>query len=122
MYEVKKSPIHARGLSSTGPIAAHTVLGHCRSRPARDANSRYVLWVGRDPVEVLCKLKYINHSSRPNVAYYDDLSVVTLRAIGRGEEFTHNYCQWPRDDSEPGTCRSRVALPGSRAVALTEDA
>jgi hypothetical protein len=93
MYVVRESPIHGKGLFSTRRIAAHTVLGHCRTRPARDEDSPYLLWIGRDPVEVLCELKYINHSSRPNVVYYDDLAVVTLRAIGRGEELTHDYYQ-----------------------------
>ena len=42
-------------------------------------------------IEVLCNLKYINHSEDPNACYYDDLSVVALRDIEPHEEITHNY-------------------------------
>ena len=38
-----------------------------------------------------CDFKYINHSRTPNVAYYDDLTVVALKAIKAGEELLHDY-------------------------------
>jgi hypothetical protein len=93
MYEVRESPIHGRGLFSTTGIEPDTVLGVCRARPAGREDSPYVLWLGKQPVEVLCDLRFINHSPRPNVVYYDDLSVVALRTIRPGEELTHNYRQ-----------------------------
>jgi hypothetical protein len=50
------------------------------------------LWLDDDVlVNVTCDLKYINHSKKPNVAYYDDLSVVALKDIKAGQELTHDY-------------------------------
>lgn len=93
MFKVKKSPIHGKGLFSTTEIATDTVLGYCTTRPAEKHDSPYVLWLKQGPVEVTCDLRYINHSKKPNVAYYDDLSVVALKPISAGEELTHNYEQ-----------------------------
>jgi hypothetical protein len=42
-------------------------------------------------VDLLCRLRFINHSKKPNVAYLDNLSVVALRKIRPGDELTHNY-------------------------------
>ena len=93
MVKVKRSAIHGKGLFSTRDLAKGTLLGYCKTRPAEDVESPYVIWMEEGPLEVLCDLKYINHSPRPNVAYYDDLSVMTLRAVKAGEELTHNYEQ-----------------------------
>ena len=41
--------------------------------------------------EVVCNLKYINHSEKPNVVFYDDLTLVAIRDIKPGEELTHKY-------------------------------
>jgi SET domain-containing protein len=50
------------------------------------------LWISeRQGIEVICDLKYINHSQRPNACYYDDLSVIALRDIAPDEEITHDY-------------------------------
>ncbi len=51
-----------------------------------------MLWLGPDEgFEVLCHLRFINHSDDPNACYFDDLSVVALRDIAAGEEITHDY-------------------------------
>lgn len=93
MYKVQESTIHGHGLFSTTLIQENTILGFCQIRPAKKKQSPYVLWCEAGPVEVVCDLKYINHSATPNVAYYDDFSVVALTTIQAGEELTHNYEQ-----------------------------
>lgn len=87
---VGDSGIHGRGLFATEAIQKGTVLGSCRTRKTK-IESEYTLWVDKGPVDVVCRLKYINHSATPNVAYYSDLSVVALKNIKAGQELTHNY-------------------------------
>lgn len=94
MFEVRESPLHGRGLFARAFIPADTVLGHLVTEPAGDheLDGPYVLWVdGERPVKVTCDLRYINHSETPNAAYYDDLTVVSLRDIRPGEELLHDY-------------------------------
>ena len=88
---VADSDIHGSGLFAGRRIAAGTVIGRLRVRPAAE-DGPHVLWLdAKRGVQVTCKLKYINHSDRPNACYYDDLSVVALRDIEAGEEITHDY-------------------------------
>ncbi|GGX68472.1 SET domain-containing protein [Saccharospirillum salsuginis] len=88
--QVATSEIHGRGLFATRRIKAGTLIGHCQTRPTKTEND-YTLWLETGPVDVTCELKYINHGTRPNVAYYDDLSVVALRDIAPEEELLHHY-------------------------------
>lgn len=88
--KVGPSRIHGTGLFASDPIAADTVLGHLRTRKAR-RDGPYVLTTDAGAYRVLCKLRYINHSKTPNVAYVEDLTVVALRDIVAGEELTHDY-------------------------------
>lgn len=89
---VRRSPIHGRGLFATRPIAADTVIGRYRTEPT-DRPGPYSLWSGehRDCEDVICRFRFLNHSDRPNVALYDDYSVVALRPIEPGEELTLDY-------------------------------
>ena len=88
---VANSDIHGKGLFAKSPISGGTVIGRLRGKPCGE-DGTYVLWISEDKaIEVTCKLKYINHSERPNACYYDDLSVVALRDIAAGEEITHDY-------------------------------
>ncbi len=88
---VARSKIHGRGLFAREPIKNGDVIGWIEGKPSRKDGS-YVLWISaRRGIEVTCKLRYINHSDRPNACYYDDLSVVALRDIEPGEEITHDY-------------------------------
>lgn len=87
---VADSKIHGKGLFATERIKKGTVIGFCRTRKMRKPSS-YTLWLEDGPVDVTCRFKYINHNPNPNVAYYDDLSVVALKAIRSGEELTHHY-------------------------------
>ena len=90
MIEVKSSDIHGKGLFSTKKIRKHTVLGKCETKLTKKTNA-YTLWIGKKMIDITCDLKYINHSKKPNVVYYDDLTVVALKNIKPGEELTHNY-------------------------------
>ncbi|TXS95865.1 SET domain-containing protein [Parahaliea maris] len=88
---VRNSHIHGKGLFTTVGIRKGTVLGYCEREPVKKPND-YTLWIDdKDLYEVTCCLKYINHAASPNVAYYDDFSVVALRNIKKGEELTHHY-------------------------------
>lgn len=87
---VKSSKIHGKGLFTSVDLRQGTLLGYCNAVPVTDI-SPYTLWVGDELYDVTCRLKYINHAADPNVIYYDDLSVFTLRDIKAGEELTHHY-------------------------------
>jgi len=94
MFEVKESPLHGRGLFATQFIPEGAVLGWLKTKKAKKKkrDGPYVLWIdGKKPVRVTCDLRFINHSDRPNAAYYDDLSVMALRDILPGEEIVHDY-------------------------------
>ena len=89
---VKKSSIHGKGLFANEKIKAGQLIGWIKTKKARNVEGPYTLWVADNkPVEVTCLFKYINHSAKPNVVYYDDGSVVALRHIKRGKELTHDY-------------------------------
>ncbi|MFP1680024.1 SET domain-containing protein [Alloalcanivorax sp. C16-2] len=93
LVEVKESPIHGRGLFARAAIPRDTVLGVLKTKPAR-GDGPYVLWLddeGEERYRVLCDLRYINHAKKPNVAYYDDLTVVALKNIKTGQELLHDY-------------------------------
>ena len=88
---VAVSAIHGKGLFANTAIANGAVIGWLNGKPC-STDGDYILWISeRQGIEVLCDLKYINHSDEPNACYYDDLSVVALRDIEPHEEITHNY-------------------------------
>lgn len=92
LVRVAESPVHGRGLFAAKQIRKGTELGICKTRKAKK-DGPYVLWLedeDRD-VEVICDLKFINHGKKPNVSYYDDLSVVALKNIKPGDELLHHY-------------------------------
>jgi SET domain-containing protein len=88
---VDDSAIHGRGLFAKTYIPAGTLIGVVRGRPT-ESDGEHVLWINeRSGIQVLCDLRYINHSDTPNAAYYDDLEVRATRDIDPGEEITHDY-------------------------------
>jgi SET domain-containing protein len=87
---IANSHIHGRGLFAATAIRKGATLGICATSKTQDPGE-HTLWLDEGPVDVTCDLRFINHSKSPNVAYYDDLSVVALRHIRRGEELTHDY-------------------------------
>lgn len=91
MYEVKPSKIHGLGLFANTKISKGTVLGQLVGEPTQQ-DGDYVLWLDDEQgLEVTNDLRFINHAPTPNAAYFDDLTVGTLRDIEPGEEITHNY-------------------------------
>lgn len=92
LVEVGESPVHGTGLFASADIEEGTLLGLCTARAAKK-DGPHVLWLddGKQPMRVTCKLRYINHDPKPNVAYYEDLSVEALRDIRAGEELLHHY-------------------------------
>ena len=73
--------IHGKGLFAKTAIADGEVIGWLNGKPC-STDAAHVLWISeRQGIEVLCDLRYINHSDDPNACYYDDLSVVALRDI-----------------------------------------
>lgn len=92
---VQESRVHGLGLFARVDIARGTVLGELSGEFVEGDHS-HVLWVQNEQgdwngFEVQCDFKYINHSAHPNVAYYDDLTVVALKDIQAGDELFHNY-------------------------------
>ena len=82
-----------RGLFARAPISRDTVLGVLKTQAAK-GDGPHVLWLddeGKERYRVLCDLRFINHAKKPNVAYYDDLTVVALKNIKAGQELLHDY-------------------------------
>lgn len=92
LVTVKKSKIHGQGLFAKKDIKSGEIIGEVKGKPTKK-DGPYVLWMGdaRQGFEVSCILKYINHNRQANACYYDDLTVVALKDIKKGEEITHNY-------------------------------
>jgi hypothetical protein len=92
LVAVKKSKIHGQGLFAKKNIKAGEIIGEVKGKPTKK-DGPYVLWMDdtKQGFEVSCILKYINHHPRANACYYDDLTVVALKDIRKGEEITHNY-------------------------------
>lgn len=89
--QVKDSATHGKGLFAGENIKKGTIIGVVSGRKTQQ-ESIYTLWLDAEQgLRVQCDFKYINHSRSPNVAYYDDLSVVALKAIRAGEELLHDY-------------------------------
>lgn len=91
MYEVRESPIHGRGLFAKTLIPADTVIGTLEGDAVTE-DGPHVLWIDDEKgFRVSNDLKFINHATSANAAYYDDLTVMTLVDILPGEEITHDY-------------------------------
>ena len=91
LYKVGQSAVHGKGLFAVAPIVKDTVLGCCETRKVAVAGLHTLTLDHGSLHDVLCNLKYINHSKHANVSYYDDFSVVALRDIAAGEELLHDY-------------------------------
>ena len=91
--EVSNSPIHGKGLFTSRDIKKGTIVGVCKTKlRTNKTNGPYTLWVDDvTSVDVTCRLKYINHSSKPNVAYRSNLKVEAISDICAGEELLHDY-------------------------------
>jgi len=88
---VKKSNTHGRGLFAKEFIEEGELIGHVSGMwTVRDG--AHVLWLDENRgFRVHCNLRYINHDSEPNAAYFDTREVIALTDIHPGEEITHDY-------------------------------
>ena len=89
-FEVKESGIHGKGLFAKDKIKKGETIGSIKYIPTNE-DGPYVLWVGDQGVRVDCDLKYINHSNKPNACYCEDLNVIAIKSINKGDEITHDY-------------------------------
>jgi len=88
---VDDSGIHGCGLFAKQKIKKGEVIGEIKRKRAKK-DGPHVLWVSENEgYKVDGPLKYINHSTKPNAAYFDDLTVVALKDIKKDTEITHNY-------------------------------
>jgi len=88
--KVRPSQIHGKGLFTTVAIKRGTLIGYCKTAKTVEPGW-HTLSLESGDVDVTCKFKYINHHKKPNVAYYDDLSVMALRNLAIGDELLHDY-------------------------------
>lgn len=87
---VAQSPIHGKGLFASKSIKAGATLGRLQGMLTED-DGTYVLWLNKKiGLEITNEFRFINHDSNPNCAL-TDTDVVTLRAIEKDEELTHDY-------------------------------
>lgn len=88
----KESPVHGMGLFAKIDIKKNTVIGTLEGETVKN-DGPHVLWMndGKDKFKVKNELKFINHHKKPNVAYYDDYTVVALKNIKAGSELLHDY-------------------------------
>jgi len=87
---VDESPIHGKGLFAAKPIKADVSLGRLHGMLTED-DGTYVLWLDKHiGLEITNEFRFINHDPNPNCAL-TDTEVITLRAIKKDEELTHDY-------------------------------
>jgi uncharacterized protein len=92
--EVKRSPIHGKGLFATEWIWPGAYVGRYAG-PRVEEDGRYVLWIqGPDNTEYGVKgineLRYINHSPEPNVEF-EGVELFAMHGIAPGEEILLHY-------------------------------
>ena len=96
---VGASEIHGRGIFARRRIEKGQLIGIFEGLPSTDENHAHLLWVAEEDdsfwsLRVTNKLKYINHSPRPN-AEIQWVKLYALRIIQAGDEITHHYgAEW----------------------------
>ncbi len=96
------SEIHGRGIFARHRIEKGQLIGAFEGVPSTDENHAHLLWVAEEDgsfwsLRVTNKLKYINHSPRPN-AEIQWVELYALRTIQVGDEITHHYgTEWEEE-------------------------
>ncbi len=91
---VASSSIHGKGLFAKTRIKKEIYLGTYEG-PEAKRNGSHVLWVYEDNGKVigrrgLNKMRYVNHSNKPN-AEFDGFDLYSTRHIKTDEEITIDY-------------------------------
>ena len=94
LIQVKKSPIHGKGLFAKTAIPSGTHIGNYEGEETYE-DGAYVLWCYDEEDELFGidgknSLRFTNHSSSPNAIFRGD-ELWTLREISPGEEITFDY-------------------------------
>jgi SET domain-containing protein len=92
--EVRESRIHGKGLFACERIARGAYIGRYEG-PVVAEDGPHVLWVSPDEgdeygIDGRNEMRFVNHSVKPNAAFYED-ELYATRAIAAGEEITHHY-------------------------------
>jgi SET domain-containing protein len=122
--EVKRSPIHGKGVFAKRRIPANTLMGVFEGEPTT-RNGRYVLWVEYDDGEMVgikgCnELRYLNHSRSAN-AYLCGEELFSLHDIQPGTEITCDYGEdWA--DIDGGAALATPDQSGTHAPVAAQDA
>jgi SET domain-containing protein len=92
LVKAKESQVHGMGLFAKTDIKKDTVIGTLKGVSVTE-DGPHVLWMndGKDKFKVENELRFINHHKKPNVAYYDDYTVVALKTIKAETELLHDY-------------------------------
>ena len=93
-FQIKRSAIHGRGLFATRSFKPGELIGVYEGE-ATSVNGCYVLWVAEEDgtqrgIKGRNALRFVNHSTKPNCAfYYDELTAIA--PIKAGQELTCHY-------------------------------
>ncbi len=94
MIRVGRSPIHGRGVFATEDVAPRRTLVRCPTLPVNGELDGYVFEPG---LLALGPISLLNHGEDPNCRVVlgagdpPSISLVTRRAVRRGEELTITY-------------------------------
>jgi uncharacterized protein len=93
-YQIKRSPIHGRGLFATRKFAPGEVVGLYEGEIS-SKDGAYVLWVIQEDgtelgIEGRNALRFVNHSPTPNCAFLGE-ELAAIEPIEPGQELTCHY-------------------------------
>ena len=86
---VKQSKIHGKGCFANKDISKGELVGIYKGTPAK-TDGTYILWVDDQPWYIRNKLRYANHSYKPNCEL-EEFHLFALKNIKQDEEITIHY-------------------------------
>lgn len=92
--EVRRSPIHGRGVFARRRFRRDAYIATFEGRRT-EQDGHFVLWVADERgneigIEGRNALRFLNHSSRPNAVFYGP-DLHAIRNIQPGQEITFHY-------------------------------
>jgi SET domain-containing protein len=93
-YQIKRSPIHGRGLFATRKFAPGELVGLYEGEIS-SKDGAYVLWVVQEDgtelgIEGRNALRFVNHSPTPNCEFLGE-ELAAIEPIEPGQELTCHY-------------------------------